>query len=216
MKRIILISCTLVLIFGIVGSVSALSFVEQYQGDQAVYEGDAYNFGFDFWYDNDVYNIGTNSSLNLTSDAAGATDPWDSASLAIDFYSEDSDSETARITFFAWGAGTWYNLGYLDNFLFGISRYTFNYTFNQTQLTAFETEGWGNVRIRAVTEYDGNFNDFGITRVAMTVNTSDLAANAANTSNSVAPVPEPSTILLMGVGLLGLVAVGRRKFNPEP
>jgi hypothetical protein len=30
---------------------------------------------------------------------------------------------------------------------------------------------------------------------------------------STAPVPEPSTILLMGAGLLGLVAVGRRKFN---
>jgi hypothetical protein len=32
---------------------------------------------------------------------------------------------------------------------------------------------------------------------------------------SAAPVPEPSTVLLMGVGLLGLVAVGRRKFNPK-
>jgi hypothetical protein len=31
--------------------------------------------------------------------------------------------------------------------------------------------------------------------------------------NGTAPVPEPSTILLMGAGLLGLVAVGRRKFN---
>ncbi len=31
--------------------------------------------------------------------------------------------------------------------------------------------------------------------------------------NGAAPVPEPSTILLMGAGLLGLVAVGRRKFN---
>jgi hypothetical protein len=30
---------------------------------------------------------------------------------------------------------------------------------------------------------------------------------------SAAPVPEPSTILLMGAGLLGLVTVGRRKFN---
>ena len=30
---------------------------------------------------------------------------------------------------------------------------------------------------------------------------------------SVAPVPEPSTMLLMGLGLLGLVAFGRRKFN---
>ena len=32
-------------------------------------------------------------------------------------------------------------------------------------------------------------------------------------SPDTAPVPEPSTILLMGAGLLGLVAVGRRKFN---
>ena len=31
----------------------------------------------------------------------------------------------------------------------------------------------------------------------------------------VAPVPEPSTMLLLGIGLLGLVAIGSRKFNPE-
>jgi hypothetical protein len=39
---------------------------------------------------------------------------------------------------------------------------------------------------------------------------SDLLASSGYTA---APVPEPSTILLMGFGLLGLVAVGRQKFN---
>jgi hypothetical protein len=30
---------------------------------------------------------------------------------------------------------------------------------------------------------------------------------------SAVPVPEPSTMLLMGTGILGLVAYGRKRFN---
>jgi hypothetical protein len=45
----------------------------------------------------------------------------------------------------------------------------------------------------------------------LTLRTAIFAGNY--NESSAAPVPEPSTILLMGAGLLGLVAVGRRKFN---
>jgi hypothetical protein len=40
-----------------------------------------------------------------------------------------------------------------------------------------------------------------------------ISGRFTNNQDPSAPVPEPSTILLMGAGLLGLVAVGRRKFN---
>jgi hypothetical protein len=33
--------------------------------------------------------------------------------------------------------------------------------------------------------------------------------------DAAAPVPEPSTMLLMGTGILGLVAYGRKRFNQK-
>lgn len=60
----------------------------------------------------------------------------------------------------------------------------------------------------------GFVNDQGGTGdVGETLESIICTAGSGGGGNGVAPVPEPSTILLMGVGLLGLVAVGRRKFN---
>jgi hypothetical protein len=192
-----------------IGSASALSFHEQYTGYQSVKEGQSYNFGFDFWANNLFSNVTTDSSLLLTADAEGAFDPWESASLDIDFYSEDWASETAEINLYAWnaagGTSQTFSLGtisgYLGGWFSGGQTYNFTYNFNNSQLIAFETWGWGNVMITASLTNCWNYNDFGITRVAMAVNT------------SATPVPEPSTMLLMGIGVLGLVAIGRRKSN---
>ncbi len=149
----------------------------------------------------------TDSSLVLSQDAAGAFDPWDSASLYIDFYSEDLAKETAKIQLTAWNStgdpNESFNLGTVSGYLggWGQGGQTYNYTHDLTagQLSAFEEWGWGNIKITATATNIFNFNDFGIKKVGMEVNT----------------VPEPSTALLLGAGLLGLVGYNRKRFSKK-
>jgi hypothetical protein len=60
---------------------------------------------------------------------------------------------------------------------------------------------------RLVVSLTSAYGDFGVGGLNLS---GEYRDNQPTTTN---PVPEPSTILLMGVGLLGLVGVGRRKFN---
>ena len=205
------------------GFVSATTYYESYVGSQAVYEGQSYNFGFDFWYDNDVFGVGTDSSLDLVSDAYGMTseEEWLSSMLYIDFSSSDCDLEKASITLTAWDASghsdemktvTYdFDAGY-ETLSFGFfciktvyheETESYSYELTGSLLDAFEDFGWGNINIKA----DCTFkfaNDFNINKVAMEV----VTGQGQTTPD---PVPEPATMFLMGTGLFGLAGLRRKK-----
>ncbi len=192
-----------------VTTASALTLTEKYTGYQYIGENSSYNFGFDFWYNNNVYGVGTDSSLGLAADASGAAGyTWESATLYIDFYSKDWTWEEAGMELMAWneyGNGSQsFNLGTISGYLGGWGQggqtYHYSYDFSPIQLAAFGEWGWGNVTISAVPTDDWwHYNDFAITTVGIDMD--------------VAPVPEPATMLLFGTGLAGLALYRRKRMK---
>ena len=203
MKKVLSLLTGLFVVFVIAGSASAVSFTEEYTGaGQIVNAGESFNFDFDFKGANFYSGASTDSSLSLTTDAYGAGSPFSSASLNIQLYAEALPLNTAEIQFNMFYTQP-FNLavtGSWDVGFYGGYFLDYTYDLNSSQLSDFAAHsGFSKVEISAVGTGGGFYtaSDFAIMKVGMQVNT--------------APVPEPATMLLFSIGLLGLAGVNRKK-----
>lgn len=201
----ILCAVTLVIMMG--GMAHAITVYENYTGYQSVREGEKYGFYFDLpimnnpvLYGSDYGASGTNSDLILDNDVATGFEalPFESAFYNIVLWSEDWASETTGISLTAFNGGVEYDLGTYE--WSESTWWPFNddgyYTITgELNMPDFLANPYGDIVITASATGWWNINDFAIVEVGV----------------GGEPIPEPSTILLLGFGMLGLLGLKFRK-----
>ena len=190
-----------------VGIALATPFVETFQSDipyaggtgQYMGAGDYVTLGFDFEFgpgsitsNIDPGDLTLYQSQDQALEQLGPE--WSSGWVDLVFWSGDEVGEKAALTLtslinnYTQDLGTYSidSLENLDSGYWGLTSYM-----DANTLDAWNTDAWGDLVIEAT---EGNF----------------LLTSA---SISLEPVPEPGTIVLLGLGLAGLGAMGRRKIR---
>ena len=195
MKRLMAIIVCLGML-GFAGIASALTFTDTQILDVIIGEGPVAQF---FWGDSYSYTHATPSDFEV---------PWDtvnSASLDISGYWIDDNNDQVQVSGSAVGTLTpggsygWYwDWGWQWDDTPSVSTFDISSTFS-----SWSTGDPLGITIVA----DGAFGD-GFLQL-------DTSTFNLNYENGTAPVPEPSTILLMGTGLLGIIGFGRKRFNKK-
>jgi len=209
MKKFLVFLCAVTLVFGMGGMAQAITVYENYTGYQYVGENEEYGFYFDLpllndpvIWGSDYGPTGTDSDLTLANDVATGFEgtPFVSAFFNVVLFSEDWASEETGISLTAFYSGVEYDLGttsWSESTWWPFNDDGYYTITGELSMPDFLADPYGDLVIQASSTGWLNYNDFAIVEVGV----------------GGVPTPEPSTIILLGLGLLGLVGVNRKKFK---